>query len=88
MQTTHINAEAGTAKNFPLTETEKTWRVGRNCYGMDLLTMRQRDQIHDMKTRCWILENVTPSGVALMYQHGADGCGYAEIYPNGKIEIK
>jgi hypothetical protein len=72
-------------KNHTLTETEKTWRVGENCYGLELLTMPQRNAIHNLKTYGYTLENVTPSGVALLYQYGIHGVGYREVYPSGKV---
>lgn len=72
-------------KNHTLTETEKSWRVGGNCYGLELLTMPQRNAIHNLKTHGFILENVTPSGVALLYQYGIHGVGYREVWPTGKV---
>ena len=87
MQSTHTNAEVGTAKVshvYPLTNTEKTWRVGQNCYGLDLLTISQRHMIHNLKTSGFILDNVTPSGFALMTGYGQNCVTMVDISPTGK----
>jgi len=67
-----------------LTNTEKTWRVGDNCYGLELLNLTQRHEIHNLKTSGFILENVTPSGVALLTLHTSNGWTSVSIFPNGE----
>lgn len=56
-----------------LTNTEKSWRVDQNCYGLELLNMKQRNEIHNLKAIGYILNNVTPAGLALLTIHGANG---------------
>ena len=70
-----------------LTNTELTWRVGRDCYGLELLTMKQRNEIHNLKTKGYTLENVTPSGVALMTIHGNGGYTDASVFPDGAAKL-
>lgn len=70
--------------NYPLTNTEKTWRVGENCYGLELLTLSQRHVVHNLKTSGFILDNVTPSGFALLTGHGPNCTTLVDVSPEGK----
>lgn len=70
-----------------LTNTEKTWRVGEDCYGLDLLNLRQRHEVHNLKTYGYILDNVTPTGNALLTIQGASGWTNACVFPNGKVDL-
>ena len=90
MQSTNINAEPRKQhKNDDkqLTNTERLWRVGEDCYGIDLLNMTQRHEVHNLKTIGYTLYNVTPTGNALMSVHATSGSTYVCVFPNGKLDI-
>jgi len=70
-----------------LTNTEKSWRVEENCYGLELLNMKQRNEIHNLKVIGYILNNVTPSGVALLTIHGSNGYTNACVDKNGVVTL-
>jgi hypothetical protein len=72
---------------FELTNTEKTWRVGADCYGLELLTLKQRNAIHNLKAKGWTLENVTPSGIALLWVSGSTGTSGASVLRDGHAEF-
>jgi hypothetical protein len=69
-----------------LTNTERTWRVSPDCEGIELLNMKQRDVIHNLKTYFFRLYNVTPSGNALLIVNGCNGHTEAAVFPSGKTE--
>jgi uncharacterized protein YerC len=85
MKHTH-NAEKTTAK-LCLTNTEKTWRVGRDCFGIELLSMSQRHEVHNLKTIGYTLQNVTPTGNALLSIHGSNGYTQACISSSGEVSF-
>jgi hypothetical protein len=49
--------------------------------------MKQRNEIHNLKTKGYTLENVTPSGVALMTIHGNGGYTDASVFPDGVVKL-
>jgi hypothetical protein len=86
MKNTQNKAENTRAK-LGLTNTERTWRVSEYCYGIELLNMTQRHEVHNLKTLGYILDNVTPSGNALMSVNGANGYTSVCVFPSGKLDI-
>jgi hypothetical protein len=70
-----------------LTNTERSWRVDKNCYGLDLLNTKQRNEVHNLKTIGYILNNVTPTGVALLTIHGANGYTNASVNKAGSVSF-
>jgi hypothetical protein len=69
-----------------LTNTERIWRVSPDCQGMDLLNLKQRHEVHNLKTYGFTLYNVTPCGNALLLGHGCNGHTEAAVFQNGKTE--
>jgi len=70
-----------------LTNTERSWRVDQNCYGLELLNMKQRNEIHNLKAIGYILNNVTPSGLALLTIHGSNGYTNASVDKNAVVNL-
>jgi hypothetical protein len=68
-----------------LTNTERTWRVSEDCYGIELLNPTQRHKVHNLKTYGYILTNVTPTGNALLTIQGASGWTDACVFPSGEF---
>jgi hypothetical protein len=76
-----------TSAKLGLTITERTWRVSEDCYGLDLLNMTQRHEIHNLKVSGYTLYNVTPSGNALLSIYGTNGNTQACVFPDGKLDL-
>ena len=68
-----------------LTETERTWMVSPHCEGLELLNPAQRNEIHNLKTKGYTLENVTPSGNAMLKIHSDKGWTDASVLPSGEV---
>lgn len=84
--TTHTETSAVlAARKTKLTSTELNWRVESNSYGLELLNMKQRHKVHNLKTAGYILNNVTPSGVALLTIHGVNGYTNASVNKAGSV---
>jgi hypothetical protein len=73
--------------NKNLTNTERTWRVSEDCYGIELLNLTQRHEVHNLKTYGYTLDNVTPTGNALLSVSGANGGTSVCVFPSGKLDI-
>jgi hypothetical protein len=81
------NKERKTNMKNNLTNTEKTWRVGEDCYGIELLNLTQRHEVHNLKTYGYTLYNVTPTGNALLSVRSASGHTDVCVFPNGKLDF-
>jgi hypothetical protein len=81
MKTQHTTESSAVedAQKIDLTNTELNWRVENNSQGLELLNMKQRHKVHNLKTAGYILNNVTPSGVALLTIHGINGYTNASV---------
>lgn len=95
MSNTNTQTEASAVKvasnrvgyKTELTNTELNWRVEDNCCGLELLNISQRHEVHNLKTAGYILNNVTPSGVALLTIHGVNGYTNASVNKAGSISF-
>jgi len=59
--------------------------VADNCYGIELLTIQQRNLVKDFNSIGFILENVTLSGVAMLEKMNGNGFCEIIVYPCGSF---